>query len=383
MTLQAATTCPFDHRHDERKSARFATGGTTAAASVRGFEPVRAVLRNGQARQAGFKAELVERFKGLSRPPILYLHGEAHWRQRSGTARFFAPKVVATRYRAVMDATSAALIARLERVGRADLDALALEMAVTVAADIVGLTDSDVDGMSRRLDAFFSTAVQTRGGRIADTASFLLGQWRMLHFYLRDVRPAIRARRKAPREDVISHLLGEGYTPREILTECFTYGAAGMVTTREFITMAGWHLLERPELAATFVAGDEARKLVILEEILRLEPVVGTLFRRIDAYTLALDIRSANTDAGAVGACPMTLDPDRVLAARVGAAGLAFGDGEHRCPGAGVAMHEAAVFLDRLLRVPGLRLERAPTIGWNSLITGYELRGAVLKCGDS
>lgn len=378
MTSQATARCPFDHATDKRKSAGVATGRGVAAASVHGFEPVRAVLRNEDARQAGFKAELVERFKGMARPPILYLHSEAHRHQRSGTARFFVPKVVATRYRTVMNATSEALVARLERDGHADLDALALEMAVTVAADIVGLTDSDVAGMSRRLDVFFSTAIQTRTGQVAETASFLLGQWRMLHFYLRDVRPAIATRRKTPREDVISHLLAEDYTPREILTECFTYGAAGMVTTREFITMAGWHLLESPDLAAAFLAGDEARKLVVLEEILRLEPVVGTLFRRIDDYTVALDIRSANTDARAVGVCPMALDPDRVRAAKVGAAGLAFGDGEHRCPGAGVAMHEAAVFLDRLLRVPGLRLERAPIVGWNPLVTGYELRGCKL-----
>lgn len=378
MTSQAGSRCPIDHADDKRKSAGVRTGGGVAAASVHGFDAVRAVLRNEDARQAGFKAELVDRFKGMARPPILYLHGEAHRRQRSGTARFFAPKVVATRYRAVMDATSEILVAKLARDGHADLDALALEMAVTVAADIVGLTDSDVAGMGRRLDAFFSTAIQTRTGRVAETASFVLGQWRMLHFFVRDVRPAIAARRKTPREDVISHLLAEGYTAREILTECFTYGAAGMVTTREFITMAGWHLMENPDLAAAFLAGDDARKLMILEEILRLEPVVGTLFRRIGDCTVAVDIRSANTDARAVGACPMAIDPDRSRAPKVAAAGLAFGDGEHRCPGAGVAMHEAVVFLDRLLRVPNLRLERAPTVGWNPLVTGYELRGCRL-----
>lgn len=379
MTLQAVAACPFDHTRDERKSARVATRSDKAAASVHGFEPVRSVLRNDDARQAGFKAELVERFKGMARPPILYLHGEAHRRQRAGTARFFAPKVVATRYRAVMDATSERLVTRLERDGHADLDALALEMAVTVAADVVGLTNSNVAGMSSRLDAFFSTAIQTREGRLAETASFVLGQWRMLHFYLRDVRPAIAARRKTPGEDVISHLLAEGYTAREILTECFTYGAAGMVTTREFITMAGWHLFERPDLAATFVAADEPGKLEILDEILRLEPVVGTLFRRMGDYTVALGIRSANTDTRAVGECPMTLNPDRIRAPKVAGAGLAFGDGEHRCPGASVAMHEAAVFLDRLLRVPGLKMDRPPTLGWNPLITGYELRNCRLR----
>ncbi|RYD62331.1 MAG: cytochrome P450, partial [Sphingomonadales bacterium] len=35
-------------------------------------------------------------------------------------------------------------------------------------------------------------------------------------------------------------------------------------------------------------------------------------------------------------------------------------------------------FLDRLLRIPGLRLERAPDVGWNPLVAGYELRNCRL-----
>jgi hypothetical protein len=31
-----------------------------------------------------------------------------------------------------------------------------------------------------------------------------------------------------------------------------------------------------------------------------------------------------------------------------------------------------------LLRVPGLKLVRAPEINWNPLVTGYELRGCEL-----
>lgn len=185
---------------------------------------------------------------------------------------------------------------------------------------------------------------------------------------------------------MISHLLDEGYGDRDILTECLTYGAAGMITTREFITMAGWHLLEKEALRTRFLAGDEAMRMAILEEILRLEPVVGMLFRRVDrddaadGAVLALDIRAANGDEAAVGPGPHRLDPDRAAAAKSGGAGLAFGDGEHRCPGAQVALQESAIFLDQLLRVPGIHLARAPDIGWNALIAGYELRCATIAC---
>jgi cytochrome P450 len=149
--------------------------------------------------------------------------------------------------------------------------------------------------------------------------------------------------------------------------------------------MAGWHLLENDPLRADFLAGDRDRRLAILEEILRLDPVVGTLYRKPEGAEtpLALDIRSANSDPQAVGACPFQLMPDRDRAERVPAAGLSFGDGEHRCPGAGVALAEAEIFLGRLLGIPGLRLARAPDVGWNPLVTGYELRGCNLTIEET
>jgi hypothetical protein len=57
---------------------------------------------------------------------------------------------------------------------------------------------------------------------------------------------------------------------------------------------------------------------------------------------------------------------------------MSFGDGPHRCPGAAAALQETAIFLDRLLRVPNVHISRPPTVGWNPLISSYELRGAVI-----
>lgn len=382
----AKTVCPMADR-DDRKSAvaaqmPFDIGDMRI---VRDYSEARSLLRNPHARQAGFLADLVQKVS-LTRAPILYQHGAEHRRQRGATARFFAPRVVTTVYRSLMERTSDALVDRFRAAGRIDLDELGLEMAVTIAAEIVGLTDSDRGGMSRRLGVLV-TGMPTGNSRLATIAGFVRGQARAMNFLIRDVRPAIAMRRRHRRDDVISHLLDEGYSDREILTECLTYGAAGMITTREFITMAGWHLLEDDGLRTRFLEGDEAIRIAMLEEILRLEPVVGMLFRRVDtggtddkAPVVALDVRGANGDETAMGECPHRIDPDRKTVNKAGGAGLAFGDGEHRCPGAQVALQETAIFLDRLLRVPGIRLERAPDIGWNALIAGYELRGAALVC---
>lgn len=359
------------------------------------FAVARQLLRSNATRQAGFRAEDMMRFSTAGIVPILYQEGEPHHRQRAATARFFAPKVVNTRYRELTITLAERLIAQFRAQGSADLDALSLELAVTVAAEIVGLTQSDPRAMARRVDRFFTDS--HKSPLQAAIHEIKTRAW-LLSFYLRDVRPAIRARNKAPREDVISHLIAQGYADHQILTECITYAAAGMATTREFIVIAAWHLLDRPDLRDRFLAAPEDGQIAILEEILRLEPVVGTLYRRMQqdlevtvdgtpttipaGAKVALNIRSANTDDAVVGECPFALNPDRAFASgKAGGEALSFGDGAHRCPGAPLAMLESAIFLDRLLRVPGLRLERPPTIGWGPTVAGYELRGARLIAG--
>jgi cytochrome P450 len=59
---------------------------------------------------------------------------------------------------------------------------------------------------------------------------------------------------------------------------------------------------------------------------------------------------------------------------------MTFGDGPHRCPGAQVALHESRIFVDRLLRVPGLRLVSEPKVSWSLATQTYELRGAIVAC---
>lgn len=361
---------------DDRKSAAFTGAGTLPNAPLtRGYAAIRSVLRNGAAVQAGFRAELVARFGSPTRAPILFLSGAEHRRQRAATARFFAPRTVTERHLPVIEETAQRLIDEVKRNGGGRLDLMALDLAVSVASQIVGLTDSDKRGMIRRLDAFFSLKAARRADLFSGAIAFIMGQIHLTHFHFRDVRPAIRARRAEPREDVISHLIAEGYSNSEILVECFTYAAAGMVTTREFVTMAGWHLLGNDELRARFLGADRNCRIAILEEILRLEPVVGLIYRRLPGEApVGLDIRSANGDPAAMGECPHQIIPDRERSDRVPGAGMAFGDGEHRCPGAGVALHEAEVFLTGLLRIPGIRMEKAPGMDWNPIVAGYELR---------
>jgi cytochrome P450 len=362
---------PCDHTRFERIS--------DDSIRIRGIDLARQILRSDGLRQAGFMAELANLFTKRSRAPVLFQEGGAHRKQRSATARFFAPKVVATRYRQLMVEQSKRLMNDLRSTRRAHLDALGLELSVAVTAEIVGLTDRGRPGLANRLNSF---SEQQNAARLATFTRMILALYRMMRFFFCDVMPAIRSRRVARREDIISHLIDQGYSNREILTECVTYGAAGVATTRELMVVAAWHLFDRMDLRMRFLNGDDIDRIAILEEVLRLEPVVGLLYRRteqnllldddgrpesISAGTLlAIDIRAVNADPTAAGFCPHRLDPNRRIEDhRFPGSLMSFGDGPHRCPGAAVALLESAIFLDHLFRVPGIRLAQMPTITSN------------------
>jgi cytochrome P450 len=118
-----SASCPVSANPDDRKSARLAAERLQTEAGARlvgDFAFGRKILRSTAMRQA---ADIgVERFD-LSDPattPVIFLDGEAHRRKRSAIAKFFTPKAVSTQY-----------------------------LAVTVAAEIVGLINSDGAAISR------------------------------------------------------------------------------------------------------------------------------------------------------------------------------------------------------------------------------------------
>ena len=363
---------------------------------VRSLAAARQVLRARESTtQAGFTAEWIP--KGwLRHHPILISDGPLHDEQRSKVARFFAPAVVAQRYPDRMEACADALLARAVAAGGCRLDELALHYAVEVTAEVVGLTHAPTPELSARLVAFFNQPpfdlTRPRLGRTSRqwAQAALNALLPLLRFHLADVAPAIRERRRKQRPDVVSHLIAEGYTNSDILVECLTYGTAGMVTTREFITMAAWHLLADDPLRERYLVAGQPERFAILEEIIRLEPVVGHLYRRASAdlelsdgearYTVPAGdlvdvcVRQANTDPEALGADGRDLCPGRTMPAGVNRAGLSFGDGAHKCPGQPLAILETDVLLTRLLRLSP-RVLAEPVLGWDNLIEGYWLRG--------
>ncbi len=401
MTTEPTPRCPY---HEPERKTGFGSDhqpGVELQGDVwhlRTYAAVKQVLRDSERVRQGATTDnvLVTRL----RPAVIFQDGEEHREQRTAIARFFTPKTVQDKHHAFIDLLTERLIVRLQRAGRADLSDLSMELSVEVAARVVGLTDSLQPGMDRRIDALLSGGDLNGGAdvgflaRLHSAITQSRGLLKMSNFYRIDVRPAIQARRKKPQEDVISHLLSKGYNDLEILVECLTYATAGMVTTREFIGVAAWHLLEQDELRRQYLAGDRAERHRILHEILRLEPVASTLWRKAaqdvtieDAGAahhipagarMILDLRTANADASAVGAEPLTLCPHRALPSGVQAQALSFGDGAHRCPGAFLAIHESDVFLHRLLSLP-LQMVGTPELTFNEMLMSYEIRNFIIE----
>ena len=92
--------------------------------------------------------------------------------QRTATARFFTLQTVGCEYRELMETLSDELIGRLQAQGRADLSELSMRFAVQIAAQVVGLTNSPITGMSRRLNLFFQDTRRSFRGDLPNSGGF-------------------------------------------------------------------------------------------------------------------------------------------------------------------------------------------------------------------
>lgn len=395
MEDTAELECPRLSGRDDRKSAAIAAANDAIqprAERVASFGLARRILRGREFKQAMLNGD---RFP-VSDPdqlPVFFLDGEVHRRKRAALSRFFSPKAIASIYRPVIDREVAALMSEFRRTGHMRLDEASWLLAVAIAAEVVGLSESPSGDMAGRIEKILEHGEYPGMPALRSFVASQMSKLRTLAFFRKDVRPAIAARRRQRRNDLISQLLDDGFSDVMILVECMVYATAGMTTTREFITMAAWHLFDRPDLREAFVGGDEAEQFAILEEILRLEPVGGYVYRRADeepedgadgglkaGQTYAINLRAANWDEAAAGECPFAIDPGRARRMKQVGSYMSFGDGAHRCPGAQLALHETRVFIDALFRVPGLALVQEPRLQWNRSLSSYELRDSVVSC---
>jgi cytochrome P450 len=179
----------------------------------------------------------------------------------------------------------------------------------------------------------------------------------------------ISDRRNEPGDDVLTHLAlatyPDGSTPEVInvvRTATFLF-AAGQETTARLLAAALRLLAEHPELQDELRAD---RELIpnFLEEVLRVESPVKADFRlaRRDTSIGGVDVAAGTPVMLLNGAanrdprrfeCPEEFQIDRVNAQ----SHIAFGRGNHSCPGAPLARSEGRVSIERILdRMQDIRL---------------------------
>jgi cytochrome P450 len=379
-TDSKTTPAPYQHTPRIEKDSN----GTW---HVRGYSEARDILKEDLI-QEGFNAEELRKvgFDG-----VLYMDGEPHRQMRAAIAKYFSPTTVQNTHMAVIQKTADELIAKLQAKKQMDLKLLSRDMAAVIATAVVGLKPTQ--GLIRRLDVMLHSGKISENKLIAFLQT-IQGHYRRFAFFFGDVLPAIRRKRRKPENDVISYMLSKNKKPLEIWVECIVYGAAGMATTQEFILIVLLHCMKDAKLREIMLSDNAEARYEALNEILRLEPVIANIYRKpkVDVnlqsdgrqYTIpagekiAVHIYDINTDAKATGEKPETLNPHRTLEKGVYRSMMGFGSGPHRCAGEHLALAETDVFIQKLLKQKGLRIENQPNIIRNDTVEGYEVNDLIV-----
>lgn len=272
--------------------------------------------------------------------------------------------------------------------------AFAVPLPCTVIADQLGVPRSRLPDLKAWSDAMLAPG----GGFVDDTAAVECA--RKVVEAQQFFAEVIAARRKEPRDDIITDLvqarLSEGGTDRpltmaelqDLLDQLLT---GGNETTTSAIGSALLLLLERPALIDS-IRDDDKRLRAFIEESLRFDPPVLHLWRVATTDTKIGDVSIPAGSTVALGYASANRDETvfddsesfDLTRAKPGAH-LAFGSGPHHCPGAALARQEMfssfKILLQRLdsveLAVPQSQLQHAPSIflrGLSSLPVRFSVK---------
>ena len=246
---------------------------------------------------------------------------------------------------------------RLAKLARGDafdvVEDLAVPLRVTIIAEMLGVAPERQHDFKRWSDAII--AVATGSARQNPVESGMLDGFGELYAYL---RKTVRARRRAPENDLVSVLVDpsqDGVLDElDMVQFVVLLLVAGNETTTNLIGNAVHALLEHPEQLAR-VAADPALVPGLVEETLRYDAPIQMVFRTASCdteiagtpipkgSTVVPLLGSANRDERVFDA------PDRFDVGRDAKGHLAFGLGVHFCLGAALARLEARVALEGLV----------------------------------
>jgi cytochrome P450 len=283
----------------------------------------------------------------LLMPMIVYMDAPRHKSLRTLLSRVFTPKRVAALEPFVRAASQRLLDESAKSSHCNFMHDFASQLPSIVICDLIGIPEERRRAFLSYTESMIETGPHTRP--IEEPAGKIYAEFETL----------LAERRKKPREDLMSALLGaevDGVklSEQELLGFCFNLVIGGTDTTMNLIGNGAVLLAQYPEQRAV-LADDPSGIPNAVEEMLRIETPTQTLPRRTtrelerNGVTIPAESRvlvcygAANHDDRAFTA------PDQFDIGQKRSRHLAFGLGSHHCLGAALARLEARIAFEELL----------------------------------
>ena len=325
---------------------------------------------------------------GNDRPLIpLQIDPPDHLKFRKILDPLFAPRAVALLEPEVRRLTTELIDAFIED-GAVDLsEALAVPLPCTVFLALLGLPQDDLPTFLRIKDDIIRPPGGL-AGREADVVRRRTAQEIYAYF-----GPVIAARRKEPRDDLITRFIdaevdGHQLTDDDIVDICFLFLIAGLDTVTATLTCNVAYLAQHPDHRRE-LAEDRSLIPAAVEELMRWESPVPGVARvlsrdaevageRLTAGTrVTVLVGSANTDESEFDRAD-TVDFHRETNRH-----LAFGGGIHRCLGSHLARLELRVAMEELQRrIPDYELAPGTTLEYTEGLRAVEHLPLVFTPGE-
>jgi cytochrome P450 len=288
-------------------------------------------------------------------PTILSIDPPDHTRMRGLVNKAFTPRQV-ERVRPHMQEIADELLEALPEPGRMDVVAdFAVPFPIIAIAEMLGVPATDRE----RFKAWSTDIAATLSGPFLpqDVLDRAVSSSNELADYFRG---QIAQRRAEPRDDLLSALCaveeqGDLLSEDEMIATCILLLIAGNETTTNLIGSGMYTLLQNPDERRRLQA-DLSLMPGAVEEMLRYEPSAQMTSRVVAE---PLELRGQRMEPGQVVLVSLAAanrdpavfpDPDRFDITRSPNRHLAFGQGIHYCLGAPLAVVEARIAFESLLR---------------------------------
>ena len=319
-----------------------------------------------------------EPFNALHRNQMMENEPPAHTRLRSLVAKAFARGHV-ERLRPRVQATADAL---LDAVDPSSFDLIAdyaEPLPVAVIADLLGVPEEDRPLLRPWSADIVAMYEYDHGPEVAPRAVAAATEFAA---YMRELADE---RRRAPRDDLVSHLAaaedgGERLSGDELVASAILLLNAGHEASVNAFGNGVVALLAAPDQLAVLRAGADDDDLVAstIEEMIRYDAPLQ-LFERTakqDAEVGGLEVPAGTQVAALLGAAnrdpAQFADPDVLDVTRSPNPHIGFGAGLHHCLGAPLARMELQITLPTLLRrCPDLHLTGEPVRRSTFVLRGY------------